>query len=695
MFGAVLDAGQRLFRKPGTFFLFLALILTADHWVLGPYSYLEWHDLGNSHVPRYMFAAEYFLTHFRTTGWLEAGGGVDLLANGISFQNLFFISFVLLPDWLVIPLLRIVQLFCAGYFMTIVLKRDMHLSPFCAAVGGLIFFLLQDHLHEHYFGIGLIPLILHLAGHPLAKSLKYLILFSFFAGVAQGAGAYIHLTIPFVFPFLFLYSLILSEIGKLKTVLFYTVATAVVCALQFEAVMAMAGEAALSHRQFMQFQSVSFLEGLGNQISRLDLIGGFAIGVLGLFARGWAEKGLLTLFVLSAAAILLASLSGTISAFLGLISPIFSGFSTARFAVVLPFLSAALAACGMQCLRDAAPPARRRIVTIFVVLSIGTGPVLYSGRDLASNVREWFSYGNFIANQNVDRLRALKDQSSVSPFRVVSVFIDGWQEGYPLSSGLETLDGYLNLYNGRFHIFWQSVSGPYFDKVPSKLDSFNSYGNHVALLGHQAEDGAVRLSDTADIELLRLANVAYVLSPRPLADVSLEKVSDNPGQMDWGRMSRLEKISQRLGENWAGRSLFIYKLPTPAPRWFLAGAEAIPSPMALGKALRDRSFEALKERALFLTSDLPRGFEIPHSERPVGVDEQVQMVSYFSDTWTLKVTAAEPRVLIATSNFSKGWSATVNGDPTEIIPVYGAFMAVKVPAGASNVVFEYRPKGLF
>ena len=642
-----------------------------------------------------MFAAEYFLTHFRATGWLEAGGGVDLLANGISFQNLFFISFVLLPDWLVIPLMRIVQLFCAGYFMTIVLKRDIHLSPLCAVMGGLVFLLLQKNLHEYYFGIGLLPLILYLAGHPLASRLKYLILFGCFVGVTQGTGAYIHLTIPFVFPFLFLYSWVFSEIGKLKIVLFYAVATVVVCALQIEAVMAMAGEAAQSHRQFMQFQSVSFLEGLGNQISRLDLIGGFAIGVLGLFARGWTKKGLLTLFVLSVAAILLASLSGTISSLLVMISPIFSGFSTARFTVVLPFLIAALAACGMQCLRDTTPPTRRRLATIFIVLSIGTVPVFHMGRDLAFNVREWFSYGNFIANQNIDRLRALKDQSSVSPFRVVSVFIDGWQEGYPLSSGLDTLDGYLNLYNNRFHMFWRSVSGPYFDRFPSKLDAFNAYGNHVQLLGHQGEDGAVRLSDSADIELLRLANVAYVLSPRPLADVNLVKVSDNAGQMDWGRMSRPEKISQRLGENWAGRSLFVYKLPAPAPRWFLADAEAVSSPITLGKALRERSFKALEERALFLTSDLPRGFEIPHSEQPVGVDEQVQTVSYFPDMWRLKVTAAQPRVLIATSNISKGWSATVNGDSAEIVPVYGAFMAVKVPAGSSNVVFEYRPKGLF
>lgn len=44
--------------------------------------------------------------------------------------------------------------------------------------------------------------------------------------------------------------------------------------------------------------------------------------------------------------------------------------------------------------------------------------------------------------------------------------------------------------------------------------------------------------------------------------------------------------------------------------------------------------------------------------------------------------------------FDEGWSATVNGKPAEIEKVNAGFMAVAVPAGASEIRFEYRTPGL-
>ena len=40
-----------------------------------------------------------------------------------------------------------------------------------------------------------------------------------------------------------------------------------------------------------------------------------------------------------------------------------------------------------------------------------------------------------------------------------------------------------------------------------------------------------------------------------------------------------------------------------------------------------------------------------------------------------------------------GWSATVNGQPAQIVKVNVGFMAVEVPAGTAEIRFDYRTPG--
>jgi hypothetical protein len=44
--------------------------------------------------------------------------------------------------------------------------------------------------------------------------------------------------------------------------------------------------------------------------------------------------------------------------------------------------------------------------------------------------------------------------------------------------------------------------------------------------------------------------------------------------------------------------------------------------------------------------------------------------------------------------YDKGWTCTVNGNPTEIVEVLDSFMGVKVPVGNANTVtLTFRPDG--
>ncbi len=63
--------------------------------------------------------------------------------------------------------------------------------------------------------------------------------------------------------------------------------------------------------------------------------------------------------------------------------------------------------------------------------------------------------------------------------------------------------------------------------------------------------------------------------------------------------------------------------------------------------------------------------------------------------FTAKVTRNAETLVFFSVPFDDGWSATVNGAPCEIEKVNSGFMAVKVPAGTSEIRFEYVTPGLF
>jgi hypothetical protein len=72
-------------------------------------------------------------------------------------------------------------------------------------------------------------------------------------------------------------------------------------------------------------------------------------------------------------------------------------------------------------------------------------------------------------------------------------------------------------------------------------------------------------------------------------------------------------------------------------------------------------------------------------------DAGIVVRKYDGDTMALDVTTRLPGVLCVIDNVAPGWGATVNGRSVPIEALFGTYKAVRIEAGASRVLFTYRP----
>ncbi len=119
-----------------------------------------------------------------------------------------------------------------------------------------------------------------------------------------------------------------------------------------------------------------------------------------------------------------------------------------------------------------------------------------------------------------------------------------------------------------------------------------------------------------------------------------------------------------------------------APRYFSRREEALAYVMA------DSGAPAAANPAI----ERPGGGLDP---RPLEPDETVRFVSYEPNRIELEANARHRRELVLSSMYEKNWTAQVNGRPAAIAPANYVFRAVRVPAGPSRIVFEYRPAAFY
>jgi len=224
-----------------------------------------------------------------------------------------------------------------------------------------------------------------------------------------------------------------------------------------------------------------------------------------------------------------------------------------------------------------------------------------------------------------------------------------------------------------------------------------------------------QLSQLVNINLLSLANVKYIISPRGLNDASLRLVSSPADIADQELplsakvfstfiIGPLKKISQFFGEdfnyhinladqtlatNFLGKKMYIYENTQVLPRAFIVYKTQLQDHQNVWSALSHAGLNELQTTAYIESKEfgLSLGNTLPKKHRIESIEWQVYAPTHLK----MKGMAAANGIVVLSNSYSKHWKVYVNGVVSKTIIVDGAFTGVPVKEGLLEIEMRYLP----
>ncbi len=218
--------------------------------------------------------------------------------------------------------------------------------------------------------------------------------------------------------------------------------------------------------------------------------------------------------------------------------------------------------------------------------------------------------------------------------------------------GLRTADAYQNIYPRRYHDLFGVLTAPFLRGDSARYAYFHTWGNRAYAFGWPVDDA---IADLIGIRWILTRGV-------PIED---------PGFV----------------EVFAAGDERVYENRAVLPRAFLTrGALVFDSVPAMLDALERASADELRE-----TAYLEPGSMSARAARAAAGPGGATIVEYRPDDVVIESSAGDSGIVVLTDAYSPGWTATVDGAPAPLFPVYRAFRGVAVSAGTHRVEMRYRP----
>lgn len=712
---------EGLAARPGLLFFLWALGLAFPYFGFGPSSFVWLPDNGDAYLPMQLAKADRLVRD-------QAGLWANLFVSGADGLSSLWVGepwyglFALMPGWAAYGLIMLCQRFLAGYFTYRLLRDFLALETMPALYAGLSYaFFHQGSINHQWAGFTLYD-GLALPGLPfflwallrLDACRKGILL----AGAAV-LGVFLSVTSLYYFA-VFLFPLVVAWclwIVPRRGIFWVGIVVFALSWLLAEAPVFLAAYAnsPLSFRSLWTPDSplheplvlLEYHLGLGWHIISDNALS-LALAFAGRVASGSRDRRLdilLGLFLFCLAYKI--AYPFLIRELLPLLGP-FKGFSFDRFYVLIPFLAAVSGALGLAAigrrweLKLTRHPSVSRSLSLQGALfatSIGIILVQWAGvqRDILGEMGAGRNYCTLYRHPAIQEIAAHRD--ALSPFRVATLSANAddtarLHPGYAWAYGLETADGYVNLYSKRYHRFWEQLLEPLSLCDRSSFDRFRFSGTRLYLFAPDAGASGRRGTPPCDEffhpGLLSLANVRFLISPRPVAqDGWVPLRSDRLAEQEaWAQRPKRDKLLGLVLGKYPGQPLYVYENKQVISRFFVTRrTRVLPGDADVLSALSRATREELASTAYLSEPDV-RGLTFPARDMQGGT---VRVRDYRADRVVLDVDAPTGGILVATNNHSPYWKATVDGSTGTLFPVNYTFQGVTIPSGRHEVVLSYEP----
>ncbi|MBI5625538.1 MAG: hypothetical protein HY924_17300 [Elusimicrobia bacterium] len=670
-----------LLRRGWLVFLLVALWICLESVILGPFSYVPVGEFGEQILPLSMLVSSDAFgpgVHY----WLPSlACGVDRLANTITHPHPLTLLTRALPGWAAFQAYMMLFYFVAGYFTYRICVDFLKLSRRPAVFAGTAM--------ACYSGLtgGLgnvtLPLLLWCFEKLLDAGWTRGLLGAALLGFLYSLGASAVVSMPFTFTWGFVWFALVRGRMSGRLLALYAVLMAFSVPVHLQELWAMLLQAPLTQRSQWVPELACSAGGLLKALYQgLRLLAEFAtpvtaVGLVGLAAARFKPGRFGGVWAIFLFTVLATGLGPWFKSCLGESAGVLKGVHFHRFFLIFPLAAALIGGVGMELLG----PRKRVFPLAMAVLLL---PLLYSK---AKTVPDYFKYGGYTAlfkSPVIEDIARRKD--AAAPFRVAT-FTHRLLPGFAHAYGLETVDGYVNLYSRRYFTYWSKVIEPVIEREPYLKEYFGKWGSQVYLYLHSVYDwpDGVRFADHYRLPLLSLANARFIISRHPLEDPAFKLLTP---QEPWYKMHPKKLIKMRVKEELSGKSyLFVYENTSVLPRAFLVpGVRSYPDSAGLWSAMAKASVKDFEREVLVEASEWPAG---PWTKSYA--KGRIVRGLHGADRVAVSVELDGPGVLVVSNNFNPYWRCRVDGKERPVFPAYGTFWGLVVGKGDREVVFSYEP----